>query len=273
MWMLILGLVLFLGIHSISIVALSVRDKFAAKSELGWKLFYSIVSLAGIILIVKGYAELRQTPTFLYVTPVWLRHVAATLMLPIFILFLAPYFPGRIHNIIKHPQLTAVILWAVAHLLVNGTLADLQGFVILIAFELPLMHLLLHVIWSPLAANIMTLLTVFALVFFYAEYRAVSRRPISLFGDTLMVRFGLYQPFIIPLANIAGISQSHDFIKRAKDLIRYNYSGVPNIEIELIKPIGDIKKVYLGVDQPESLIRAVYDKKQGLSINCIGQPA
>lgn len=194
-------------------------------------------------------------------------------MLPIFILFLAPYFPGRIHNIIKHPQLTAVILWAVAHLLVNGTLADLQGFVILIAFELPLMHLLLHVIWSPLAANIMTLLTVFALVFFYAEYRAVSRRPISLFGDTLMVRFGLYQPFIIPLANIAGISQSHDFIKRAKDLIRYNYSGVPNIEIELIKPIGDIKKVYLGVDQPESLIRAVYDKKQGLSINCIGQPA
>lgn len=65
MWMLILGLVLFLGIHSISIVALSVRDKFAAKSELGWKLFYSIVSLAGIILIVKGYAELRQTPTFL----------------------------------------------------------------------------------------------------------------------------------------------------------------------------------------------------------------
>lgn len=155
----------------------------------------------------------------------------------------------------------------------DGAQSNLQGFVILIAFELPLMHLLLHVIWSPLAANIVTLLTVFALVFFYAEYRAVSRRPISLLGDTLMVRFGLYQPFIIPLANIARISQSHDFIKRAKDLKRYNYSGVPNIEIELIKPIGDIKKVYLGMDQPESLIRAVYDKKQGLSINCIGQPA
>lgn len=124
MWKLILGLVLFLGIHSISIVALSLRDKLAAKSELAWKLFYSLVSIVGIVLIVKGYAELRQTPTLLYVTPLWLRHVAGTLMLPIFILFLAPYFPGRLNNVIKHPQLLAVILWAVAHLLVNGTLAD-----------------------------------------------------------------------------------------------------------------------------------------------------
>jgi len=125
---LIVGLVLFLGIHSISIVALSLRNNLAAKSELGWKLFYSLVSLIGIILIVKGYAELRQTPTLLYVTPIWLRHVAATLLLPVFVLFLAPYFPGRIKNVTKHPQLMAVMLWAVAHLLVNGTLADVVLF-------------------------------------------------------------------------------------------------------------------------------------------------
>lgn len=125
---LILGLVLLLGIHSISIVALSLRDKLAAKSELGWKLFYSVVSLLGIVLIVKGYAELKQTPTILYATPLWLRHLAATLLLPFFILFLVPYFPGRIKNVIKHPQLLAVILWAVAHLLVNGLLADVVLF-------------------------------------------------------------------------------------------------------------------------------------------------
>ncbi len=124
MWLLITGLVLFLGIHSISIVALSLRDKMAAKSELGWKLFYSLVSLVGIVLIVKGYADLRQTSTVLYATPLWMRHVAATLLLPVFVLFLVSYFPGRIKNVIKHPQLLAVMLWAVAHLLVNGTMAD-----------------------------------------------------------------------------------------------------------------------------------------------------
>jgi uncharacterized membrane protein len=88
MWKLILGLVLFLGIHSISIVALSLRDKLAAKSELGWKLLYSVVSIVGIVLIVQGYADLRQTPTLIYATPLWLRHVAATLLLPVFVLFL-----------------------------------------------------------------------------------------------------------------------------------------------------------------------------------------
>jgi uncharacterized membrane protein len=125
---LILGLVLFFGIHSVSIVALPLRDNFAAKSELGWKAFYAIVSLVGIILVVRGYAELRSAPTILYVSPVWLRHVAAVFLLPIFVLFLAPYFPGRITAAIKHPQLVAVKLWSVAHLLVNGTVADVLLF-------------------------------------------------------------------------------------------------------------------------------------------------
>lgn len=128
MLQLILGLVLFLGIHSIGIVALPLRDRFAAKSPLGWKAFYGIVSLIGIVLIVRGYAELRFTPTILYVTPTWLSHVSATLMLPFFILFLAPYLPGRISAATKHPQLIAVKLWAVSHLLVNGTLADVLLF-------------------------------------------------------------------------------------------------------------------------------------------------
>lgn len=128
MTQLLVGLVLFFGLHSISIVALPLRDSLAAKSELGWKLFFGLVSLAGIVLITKGYADLRQTPTYLYVLPAWLSHVTALLLLPVFVLFLAPYFPGRIKSSIRQPQLTAVKIWAVAHLLVNGTLADVLLF-------------------------------------------------------------------------------------------------------------------------------------------------
>ena len=128
MLQLLLGLVLFFGMHSMSIVALPLRDKLAAKSEFGWKLVYGVVSLIGLILMSRGYADLRLTPTILYVAPVWLYHVAAVLLLPTFVLFLAPYFPGRISSATKHPQLIAVKLWAVSHLLVNGTLADMLLF-------------------------------------------------------------------------------------------------------------------------------------------------
>jgi len=124
----VVGLVLFFGMHSASIVALPLRDRLAAKSELGWKALYGLVSLAGVVLVARGYAELRQTPTLLYVSPVWVRHVAAVFLLPTFVLFLAPYFPGRIASATKHPQLVAVKIWAVAHLLVNGTLADAMLF-------------------------------------------------------------------------------------------------------------------------------------------------
>ena len=128
MTLLLIGLALFLGIHSISIFAEEFRNRMAAKSEMGWKAAYGLVSLAGILLIVHGYAEARLEPTLLYVTPAWLRHVTALLMLPVFILFFAPYFPGRIKAVTRHPQLVAVKLWAVSHLLVNGMLADVVLF-------------------------------------------------------------------------------------------------------------------------------------------------
>lgn len=128
MLQLLLGLVLFFGMHSMSILALPQRDKLAAKSEIGWKLVYSIASLLGLVLLSIGYAKLRLTPTILYVAPVWLYYVAAVLLVPTFILFFAPYFPGKISRATKHPQLVAVKLWAVSHLLVNGTLADVLLF-------------------------------------------------------------------------------------------------------------------------------------------------
>lgn len=128
MLQLLVGLLLFIGMHSMSIVALPLRDRLAAKNELRWKAFYSVVSLIGIVLIARGYADLRQTPTLLYASPGWLRYVAGVLLLPTFVLFLAPYFPGRIQKVLKQPQLVAVKTWALTHLLVNGTLADVLLF-------------------------------------------------------------------------------------------------------------------------------------------------
>ncbi len=125
---LIAGLVLFLGMHSISIFAAPLRDSLAAKSELGWKAVYSVVSIAGFVLIIQGYAEARIGADVLYTTPRWLWHLAAFFMLPTFILFLAPYFPGRISTAAKHPQLVAVKLWAFGHLLINGSVPDVLLF-------------------------------------------------------------------------------------------------------------------------------------------------
>lgn len=134
MTLLLIGLLLFLGIHSISIFAEGFRNRMAEKSELGWKAVYGLLSLAGIFLIVRGYADARLDPTLLYTTPSWMRHVSALLLLPVFILFFAPYFPGRIKAATKHPQLVAVKLWAVAHLLVNGMLADVILFTAFLAW-------------------------------------------------------------------------------------------------------------------------------------------
>jgi uncharacterized membrane protein len=128
MLQLMLGIALFFGMHSVAIVAAPLRDRMAARSDAAWKAFYAIMSLVGIVLIARGYAELKHTPTLLYVTPAWMRHVTELLMLPVFAFFIAPYFPGRISKALKHPQLVAVKTWAVAHLLVNGMLADVLLF-------------------------------------------------------------------------------------------------------------------------------------------------
>lgn len=125
---LILGIVLFFGIHSVSLIALPMRDRLAARSEWGWKGVYSLVSLAGLVLIIIGYAQARLEPVVLYTAPAWLYAIVPILLLPTFVLLVAPYFPGAISARTRHPQLIAVKLWAVSHLLVNGTLADVLLF-------------------------------------------------------------------------------------------------------------------------------------------------
>ena len=129
MSLLILGLVLFLGVHSVSIVAAGWRDATQARLGEGpWKALYSLISLAGFALVIVGYGAARQNPVVLYVPPVWTRHVALLLMLPVFPLLLAAYLPGRIKTAAKHPMLLAVKVWATAHLLANGSVADVLLF-------------------------------------------------------------------------------------------------------------------------------------------------
>jgi uncharacterized membrane protein len=129
MYVLIAGLVLFFVPHSARIVAPRWCERMHTRlGENGWKGLYSLVSLAGLVLIVWGYGLSRLDPVVLYSPPVWMRHITLVLMMPVFVMLAAAYIPGRIKSTLKHPMLAAVKLWAVAHLLANGTLADVLLF-------------------------------------------------------------------------------------------------------------------------------------------------
>ncbi len=129
MVVLVIGLVLFLGTHSIAIVAPGGRA--TALRNLGegaWKAGYTVISLVGFALLCYGFGLARRSPVVLYVPPYWLRHVTFLFMLPVFPLLFAAYLPGRIRTATKHPMLAAVKFWAFAHLLANGMLADVLLF-------------------------------------------------------------------------------------------------------------------------------------------------
>jgi uncharacterized membrane protein len=130
MTLLILGLVLFLGLHSTRIVAETWRSGMRTRlGENAWKGAYSVLSLLGLALIVWGYGAARQQPVVLWASPVWTRHLAALLTVPAFVLLVAAYVPGnQIKAAVKHPMVLGVKLWALAHVLANNTLADVLLF-------------------------------------------------------------------------------------------------------------------------------------------------
>lgn len=130
MALLIAGLLIFLGMHLTGILADNWRQGIIRKRGAGtWKLLYTAVSIVGFILIVIGYGATRTDPVFLWAAPVWARHLAMPLTLIAFILLAAAYVPNnRIKSRLGHPMLAAVKIWAIAHLLANGTLADVLLF-------------------------------------------------------------------------------------------------------------------------------------------------
>ena len=125
-----LGLILFLGAHSTRALADGWRSAMIARLGEGtWKGLYSLLSLAGFVLICYGYGLARAEPVVLWVPPVWTRHLAAVLTIPAFILLAAAYVPGnRIKAAVGHPMVAGVKVWALAHLLANGNLADVLLF-------------------------------------------------------------------------------------------------------------------------------------------------
>ncbi len=129
MSLLILGLVVFLGTHAF-VMARGPRAALRARlGEGGYKILFSLLSLAGIVLIAVGYGRYRAAGYIpVWDPPAFLRHLALLLVWVAFVIFPAAYLPGRIKATLKHPMLAAVKIWAFAHLLANGDLGSMLLF-------------------------------------------------------------------------------------------------------------------------------------------------
>ena len=123
MFLLCLGLVVFLGVHSIRLQSDRWRDLWIARAgEKGFKLQYSLVSAVGLILTMIGFGMAREAPWVLWTPWVGMRFLAALLTLMAFVLLAAAYVPGNaIKAKLHHPMILAVKVWALSHLLVNGS--------------------------------------------------------------------------------------------------------------------------------------------------------
>lgn len=130
MIVLLLGLILFLGIHSARIVAEPARQRFiAARGANAWKGLYTVVSIVGFGLLVWGYGLARAQPVLVWVPPTGTRHLAALLMLVSLVLLAAAYVPRNpIKARLHHPMVLGVKVWALAHLLANGLLHEVVVF-------------------------------------------------------------------------------------------------------------------------------------------------
>ena len=123
---LIAGLLLFLGVHSTRVFANDWRNRTLARmGEKPFKGIYALLSLAGFLLLLWGYGQARQQGVMLWNPPVFTRHLAAVLTLAAFALLTAAYVPGnQIKAKLHHPMVLGTKVWALAHLLANGSLAS-----------------------------------------------------------------------------------------------------------------------------------------------------
>lgn len=127
---LILGLVIFLGVHTLRIVADDWRTRTIARiGVLPWKGVYALASIAGFALLAWGYGESRYVSAVLYNPPPFTRHIAGLLMLASLVLVAAAYVPrNHIKAALGHPMYAGIKVWAFAHLVSNGRLADVMLF-------------------------------------------------------------------------------------------------------------------------------------------------
>jgi len=184
---LLFGVFVFFGVHCVSIVNESWRDRMASRlGEWPWKGVYGLVALFGLIVMIRGYAIARHDAPILYTPPLWLEHVALLLFLPVFPLLVAAYFPGRIKAATTHPMLLSVKLWAVAHLLVIGSL---PGIILFMSF----------LVWA----------VVDRISLQRRQKRPIPGAPPSKFNDLVacLIGLGLYVAFLFWLhASFIGVS-------------------------------------------------------------------
>jgi uncharacterized membrane protein len=130
MWPLIAGLVVFLGLHSVRIVAGDWRARQMERvGEIPWKGIYSLLSIAGFVLLIWGFGEARLHPVPLYVPPLALRHANSLFTLIAFVLLVAAYVPrNHLKAKLGHPMFAGVKVWAFGHLLATGMLHDVVLF-------------------------------------------------------------------------------------------------------------------------------------------------
>lgn len=125
------GLILFFAMHFFTTFRSRDPDSLVERMGGSYKGLYSVLSLVGFVAMIWGFDALRPWPQ-IWQPPIWTHHIAMTLMLPVFILLVAAYAPtGYIKKFVRHPMLTAIKLWALAHLTANG---DLGGMILFGAF-------------------------------------------------------------------------------------------------------------------------------------------
>jgi len=123
MTLLIIGIIVFLGIHLLPTFPQFRERLIGSLGETGYKVAFGVLSIAGFVLLVWGFASAPVIQ--IWSPPPWTRWVAIILMLPAFIFLVAAYVPGRIKAKVKHPFLVAIKTWALAHLIANGDLASI----------------------------------------------------------------------------------------------------------------------------------------------------
>jgi uncharacterized membrane protein len=169
MLMYVSGIIVFLGVHSLSIINEPWRNRIVGViGEWPWKGIYSLAAIAGLVMLIQGYQTVRYDSIVLYSPPQWLHYVAAILLLPVFPLVVAAYFPGRIKTITSHPMLLATKFWAFSHLLVTGSLADVLLFASFLAWA----------VWDRISLN-------------RRKQRPILGAPPSRLNDAIAVAAGL----------------------------------------------------------------------------------
>jgi uncharacterized membrane protein len=124
--LLILGLIVFLGVHVLTSLRAPRAQLIARLGETPYKIIYSVIAIIGFALIIVGYGQYRASDWInVWYPPTWTRHLAALLIWPAFVFVVAAYVRGDIARILKHPMLVGIKLWAAAHLIANGDLGSI----------------------------------------------------------------------------------------------------------------------------------------------------